>query len=99
MGHLPDTRVFIKSILDIIPKPIALSVHAPLYSNFNRLFKLPLQVEKRWDILLACQKKMGHLSGTRVSTISTHNYSENMYALIDNLHSALRCHAKNKLII
>jgi nitrate reductase cytochrome c-type subunit len=44
---------------------------------------------------------MGHLSGARVSTIyiNTHNYSENMYALIDNLHSALRCHAKNKLII
>ena len=42
---------------------------------------------------------MGHLSGARVSTIyiNTHNYSENMYALIDNLYSALRCHAEEQM--
>jgi hypothetical protein len=35
MGHLSDTRVFSQSILDIIPKTIALA--APPYSNLGYL--------------------------------------------------------------
>ena len=64
------------------------------HAYYNACFKLPL-VKKRWDIFITCQQKMGHLSGTRVSTKSIHNYSKNMCFSYYALRCSLWCKMNN----